>query len=249
MMPENKKCLIIAHRGASAFAPENTIAAFRKAVALKADAIEFDVKLTKDGEMVIIHDQLLERTTNGTGKVIECTLQELQSLDAGSFFGDEFKGEKIPLLKDVLEQFSDEVLINIEITNYKSVQDGLAKKIAHLVKTLHIEKRVFFSSFYPKNLKITAEILPEVPVALLALPGWPGFLMRSRLLFRTSPHLIHPYYQDVNLAYVEKQHQLGRKVNVWTVNQPEDLQKMVAIGVDGLITDDPVVARRVVEAA
>lgn len=248
MMFAKNNCLIIAHRGASAYAPENTIASFQKAVQLKADAIEFDVKLTKDGKMVIIHDQLLERTTNGTGKVIDCTYEELYRLDAGSFFSEEFKGEKIPLLQDVLEQFSDQLLINIEITNYKSVNDGLAEKIAILVKTLKIEDQVFFSSFLPKNLKITSEILPNVPAALLTLPGLPGFFTRSRLFLKHSPKLIHPYYKDVDAAYVQKQHTLGRKVNVWTVNRKDELQQMIKFGVDGLITDDPVLARSLVEA-
>ena len=247
-MISNNKCLIVAHRGASAFAPENTIAAFHKAVELKADAIEFDVKLTIDGEMVVIHDQLLERTTNGSGKVIDCTFEELKRLDAGSFFSEEFKGEKIPSLKDVLEQFSEKLLINIEITNYKSVNDGLAEKIAALVKAMGIENRIIFSSFFPKNLKITSEILPEVPVALLTLPGFPGLLTRSQLFYKRSPKLIHPYYKDVSAAYVKKQHIIDRKVNVWTVNQKEDIQQMICFGVDGLITDDPVLARSLVEA-
>lgn len=244
----NGNCLIIAHRGASAFAPENTMSAFRKAVELKADAIEFDVKLTIDGKMVIIHDQLLDRTTNGSGKVIDCTYEELKRLDAGSFFSEEFKGEKIPLLQDVLEQFSDHLIINIEITNYKSANDGLAEKIANLVKIMGVEKRVFFSSFMPKNLKITSEILPEVPAALLTLPGLPGLLTRSRLFYKRSPQLIHPFFKDVNEAYVKKQHAIGRKVNVWTVNEKEDIQEMIYFGVDGLITDDPVLARNLVEA-
>ncbi len=248
MMVVTNKCLIIAHRGASSFAPENTTAAFRKAVELNADAIEFDVKLTKDGEMVIIHDQLLERTTNGSGKVIDCTYEELYRLDAGSFFSEEFKGEKIPLLKNVLEQFSDKLLINIEITNYKSSHDGLAGNIAALVKAMGIEKRVFFSSFLPKNLKITSEILPEVPTALLTLPGLPGLLSRSGLFYKISPQLIHPYYKDISAAYIKRQHAKGRKVNVWTVNQKEDMQEMIKLEVDGLITDDPVLARKLVEA-
>ncbi len=242
-----KKVLIVAHRGASAFAPENTMAAFKKAVELRADAIEFDVKLTKDGEMVIFHDQTLNRTTNGRGKIINCTYDELISLDAGSHFSDEFKGEKIPLLKNVLEEVVDHLLVNIEITNYKSLDDGLAFKITKLIKEMRIEDRVFFSSFAPKNLKIVSQQLPEVPAALLAFPGILGVVSRSKYFLNLSPRLIHPYFQDVNLRYVTKQHQLGRNVNVWTVNDRKSMKKLIDFGVDGLITDNPTLAQEVLE--
>lgn len=243
---ENKKPIIIAHRGASAYAPENTMAAFQKAVELSADGIEFDVKCSKDGEMVIIHDQSLERTTNGHGRVIETNLKDLRNLDSGSSFSPEFTGEKIPILSEVLEEFSKRLIINIELTNYSSIRDGLAKKAANLVKQMGVENHVIFSSFHPYNLYITRRILPNVPVALLALPGKKGAIFRSNLLRWLSPDLIHPYFSDVDKQFVEKQHQKNRKVNVWTVNTETQIKKLLKDNVDGLITDDPSLAKRII---
>jgi len=244
---ENKKPVIIAHRGASAYAPENTMAAFQKAVELSADGIELDVKCSKDGELVIIHDQTLDRTTNGHGKVVETNLKELRDLDAGSWFSAEFKGEKIPLLREVLEEFSSRLLINVELTNYSSPSDGLAQKAAAMVKHMGVEKSVFFSSFNPYNLVLTRKILPDVPVALLALPGKIGWIFRSNMMKWFSPDLIHPHYNDVNKRFIEKQHQKNRRVNVWTVNTETEIKKLLKDNVDGLITDDPSLAKRLIK--
>jgi len=245
---KDKNPIIIAHRGASSFAPENTMAAFRKAYELNADGIEFDVKLSKDGEMVIIHDQTLDRTTNGHGRVIETKLQDLRSLDAGSSFSESFAGEKIPLLCEVLEEFSDFSTINIEITNYASIGDGLANKICKLVKDMRMERNVIFSSFHPYNLLVVKNKLPMVPAALLALPGKSGRIARSNLLRWLSPDFIHPYYQDVSAEYIDKQHKKSRKVNAWTVDEESDIKKVFEEGVDGIITDNPQLARKVLES-
>ncbi len=243
---ESRPPLIIAHRGASAYAPENTMAAFNKAVDLSADGIEFDVKCSKDGEMVIIHDQTLERTTNGSGRVIDTNFRDLKKLDAGGYFSPDFQGEKIPLLSDVLEEFSSKLLMNIELTNYASIGDGLAKKAANLVKRMGVEESVFFSSFHPFNLLVTKRILPKVPSAILALPGKAGTFARSNIMRWISNELVHPYFEDVDEYFVKKQHQVHRKVNVWTVNSKNDVERMVDKGVDGIITDDPVLAKKII---
>jgi glycerophosphoryl diester phosphodiesterase len=241
------KTLIIAHRGASAYAPENTIAAFQKAIDTKSDAFELDAKLTKDGEIVVIHDQSVDRTSNGKGKVKDLTLEEIQKLDAGSFFSNEFANEKIPTLREVLEKFSGQILINIELTNYSSIFDGLAEKTATLVKTLGVEKSVFFSSFHPLNLVITRKKLPDVQVALLAVPGKFGWLARSNLMRWVSPQIVHPYYKDIDEDYIDNQHKQKRKVNVWTINDEIEMDRFVKANIDGLITDDPILGRKVLE--
>ncbi|HBY09528.1 MAG TPA: glycerophosphodiester phosphodiesterase, partial [Chloroflexi bacterium] len=116
---------IFAHRGASAYAPENTLAAFKLAVDQGADAIELDAKLCADGQIIVIHDQTVERTSNGAGKVADLPLSALQELDAGSWFGLEFKGEPIPTLDEVFEAVGQKIFINIELTNYASPRDLL----------------------------------------------------------------------------------------------------------------------------
>ena len=238
--------IIIAHRGASAFAPENTISAFRMASELKADGIELDVKLSKDGKMVVIHDQSVDRTTNGHGLIKNLMYEELSKLDAGNYFSKNYLGEKIPLLKNVFEQV-DNLLINIEITNYSSIRDGLAEDVCTLVKEMNMEKRVIFSSFHPFNLMTTRKMLPEVPVALLALPNAAGMLQRSFLFRWLSPKFIHPYFSDVSRKYINTQHMHNRKVNVWTVNNKNEMIRLVDAGCDGIITDNPTLAREVLE--
>lgn len=238
---------IIAHRGSKAYAPENTMAAFRMAVAQSADAIEFDVKFTKDRKIIIIHDQTVDRTTNGTGKVKDLSWMDFQSLDAGKFFSSQFEGEQIPLLQDVLIELSNDIICNIEITNYSTIRDGLAKDVANMVKDLGLKSRVFFSSFHPINLMIVRRILPEVPAALLCLPGKVGWLARSGWLFGLSPKIIHPYYSDVDKQYIKKQHDRMRSVNVWTVNDLNEMRELISYNVDGLITDDPLLAKSALE--
>lgn len=239
--------VIIAHRGASAFAPENTIAAFKLAADLKSDGIELDVKLTKDREMVIIHDQTVDRTTDGHGFVNDMLYEEISQLDAGIFFSAEYKGEKIPQLSNVFEEVDEHLLINIEITNYKSIRDGLAEEICSLVKDMEMEKRVIFSSFHPLNLIKTRRVLPQVPVALLALPKTSGFLQRSFLFRWLSPKFIHPFYSDVSSKYVDSQHSHNRKVNAWTVNDENELRRVNIAGCDGIITDNPSLTRKILE--
>jgi len=236
--------LIIAHRGAKAYAPENTMASFQSAVDFKADGVEFDIKLTKDGEIIIIHDLTVDRTTNGKGRVKDFSIAEIQKLEAGKFFSEKFSGEPIPLLSNVLRNLPAQFIINIEITNYGSLFDGLAKKAVKLVKELGVANQVIFSSFFPGNLLITKKYAPEIPVAILANAGLSGWISRSNLMSGISPQYVHPYLSDVNKNYIDRQHDMGRKVNVWTVNDPGEIERLANIKVDGIITDDPLLARK-----
>src|SRR4030066_1443200 len=120
-----KRPTIFAHRGSSAFAPENTVAAFKLAVQQHADAVELDAKLTSDGQVIVIHDQTVDRTTNGTGRVNRLTLVELQNLDAGSHFDATFKGEKVPSLAEVFYTIWNQIFINVEFKNYASPMEDL----------------------------------------------------------------------------------------------------------------------------
>ena len=138
---------IFAHRGASAYAPENTMAAFSLAVHQGADAIELDAKLSADGYVVVMHDDTVDRTTNGTGRVSSLSLAELQKLDAGSKFPPLFKSEKVPTLEEVYETLGRKILINVELTNYSTPMDDLPDKVIALVKKFNLEERVLLSSF------------------------------------------------------------------------------------------------------
>ena len=236
------RILIIAHRGSSAQAPENTLAAFRLAAEQGADAIELDAKLSSDHQVVVIHDNTVERTTGTGGRIRDLSLKQLKNLDAGSYFGAQFSGEAIPTLAEVFETVGLRVLVNVELTNYATPGDNLVSLVCALVKDFHLEERVLFSSFLPKNLVRARQILPEVPCAILALPGLKGWLARSIFMENISPQAVNPYFKDTTASYLRRQAKKGRKTNVWTVNNPTDLARLAKDGANGLITDNPLTA-------
>lgn len=245
MILKHQRPIIFAHRGASLYAPENTLAAFKLAVEQGADAIELDAKLTADGEVVVIHDQTVDRTTEGTGKVNQHKIQELKRLDAGSHFDAGFKGEQIPTLSEVFETVGRSILINIELTNYGSPFDELPKKVAQLVVLHGMQDSVLFSSFNPLALRRIHSLLPETSIGLLALPGGLGALMRSRFNSIVPHHALHPEKRDVTPQLLERLHQNGKRVYVYTVNKAETMHHLFTIGVDGIITDDPILAQKI----
>lgn len=237
--------VIFAHRGASNYAPENTLAAFDLAYRQGAKAIELDAKLSADGKVVVIHDQTVDRTTEGSGKVKEMRLAQLKELDAGSHFDVSFKGEQIPTLDEVLAAFGDLLFINVELTNYASLLDPLPEKVAGLVTRHKLSQRVMFSSFNPIALLRIRRLMPETPIGLLALPGKSGGWARSWLGRTISYQALHPAFRDVTSALVESCHQRGQRVFVWTVNQVEEMRSLLDLKVDGIFTDDPVLAQQV----
>ncbi len=245
MFSELPHPVIIAHRGASAYAPENTLASFELALRQGADAIELDAKLTADGHVVVIHDQTVDRTTANTGRVKELPLAALRKMDAGSHFDIAFKGEPVPSLEEVLKAVGQLTYTNIELTNYTSPGDQLPQKVAELVKRLKLSRRVFFSSFNPLALLRIHRLLPEAPIGLLAFPGWKGAWARSwpgRALIHYQN--LHPEMSDVSPQLVQSVHQRQHKLFVYTVNRKEDMQRLFDLGVDGIFTDDPVLARQ-----
>lgn len=230
-----------AHRGASAHAPENTLAAFELAARQNAPAIELDVKLTADRRVIVLHDQTLNRTTNGSGPIRGLPLAAFRELDAGSWFSNEFRGEKIPTLDEVFETVGKKLHINVELTNYASPWDGLADEVAALVKKFNLQDRVLFSSFFPTNLQITRKYLPGTPRGQLVLPGASGWWQRLAGNFMDL-QAEHPYHADVTEESVHRSHSRGRRVQVWTVNDPQEMQRLATLGVDAIFTDNPLLA-------
>ena len=237
---------IFAHRGSSAHAPENTLAAFELAMRQEADGIELDAKLSADHQVVIIHDQTVDRTTNGTGRVRDFPLSGLRELDAGSHFDVAFKGEPIPTLAEVFEVVGNRTFINIELKNYESPNDPLPERVAELVIHHRMSDRILFSSFNPFVLRRIHHLLPEVPIGLLALPGRFGSLVRSWFgKFIVPYQALHPQLRDVTETLVRHAHRAGHKVNVYTVNQSAEMQRLFSLKVDGIFTDDPLLAKQV----
>jgi glycerophosphoryl diester phosphodiesterase len=239
--------IILAHRGSSAYAPENTLAAFELAVQQGAQAIELDAKLSADGHVIVIHDQSVDRTTDGAGKVAEMTLSAMREMDAGSSFSEKFRGERIPNLDEVFEAVGKRILINVELTNYTTPFDVLVPKVVELVRRHALEKRVLFSSFFPYNLRRARRLLPEVPRGLLTWAGWMGAWWRT-FSWLAPYQALHPYTTSVNARLVQRFHAAGRRVHAWTVNDEVEMRRLFALGVDGIFTDDPLLGLRTLNA-
>lgn len=234
---------IIAHRGASAYAPENTLAAFKLALQQGADGIELDAKLSSDGHVVVIHDQTVDRTTPFHGKVGDFRLAELRKMDAGSHFDIAFKGEPIPTLEEVFKAVGQLTYTNVELTNYASPTDPLPEKVAELVRQFKLAHRVIFSSFSPIALLRIRRLVPEAPIGLLAPPGTKGGLARGWLGRLLKYHSLHPETADATASLVNRVHRRAGWVYVYTVNREDEMLRLFHLGVDGIFTDDPLLAQ------
>jgi len=229
--------LVIGHRGASAHAPENTLAAFRLARDQGADGIEFDVKRCKSGEVVIMHDVSVDRTTHGRGNVHELALRELRALDAG-------RGERVPLLDEAFEELGARgrpgFLFNVEVTNYHTRRDGLEAAVVEVVRRHAIARQVLFSSFNPFSLHQLSLRAPDIPRAILVAPDMPLYLRNVWLGPLVSHQFRHPHFSMVTPGEVETLGGRSLRVNAWTVNDRDEARRLAACGVCGLIGDSPV---------
>ena len=231
--------VIFAHRGDLTYAPENTLPSFQQALQKGADGVELDAKLTADGQVIVIHDMTVDRTTTGKGRVASFKLDDIRKLDAGKWFDEKFNGTKVPMLAEVFELVGKDKLINIELTNYSTPRDGLVLKVCELIKRHNIQKQILFSSFLPSNLKIAAQTLPEIPRGLLAMPGLVGLWARSFGFMFGEYQALHPHISSTSREQVQRVHRLNRRVHVWTANSPEEVNRLKEWGVDGIFTDDP----------
>jgi glycerophosphoryl diester phosphodiesterase len=241
MWTDLQRPTVIAHRGESTHAPENTLAAFILAADKGADAIEMDVKLSADGQVIVLHDQMVNRTTNGIGKVSSLLLASIRNLNAGAWFSEKYSGERIPTLEEVFETVGKRLHMNIELTNYATPGDDLVGKVVELVNKHKLHDRILFSSFFPHNLSKAGVLLPKVPRGLLTMRGFLGSGGRT-IGWRGDYFSLHPFFTDITPGLVNRVQRNKKRVFVWTVNPKEDLQRMISLGVDAIITDDPVLA-------
>jgi len=246
-MEEKPFPLIYAHRGASALAPENTLAAFLLALQAGADGIELDVMLSQDKELLVIHDSTVDRTTDGSGKVAEMPLAALRELDAGTRFGEEFRGEKLPTLAEVFETVGGKMRINVELKNYAQPLDDLTSRVIALTERFHLADSVLLSSFNPINLSKARRQNPKIRRGLLVSPGDRLMLGAGGRLF--PYHALHPYYEDVTPEMAADLRARGKQLNTWTVDDPQALLRLHSIGVDGIISNNPAAARAVLEGS
>lgn len=238
--------LVFAHRGACKVAPENTLAAFQAAVELGADGVELDVQYSSDGALVVFHNPTLEATSNGQGRVTSRTLAELRRLDAGSWFGPGFAGERIPTLDETLDLLHGKLLLNIELKALNSATSGLGRDVVAAVRAHGMAGQVILSSFNPFELRRAAAAGPEMANGLLLSPELPGWTRLGVTRAFSLARGLHPELVMVSESYVAFARRLGLPVRVWTANDEPDLRRMVALGVDAIITDRPDLALAIV---
>ena len=227
----------IAHRGNVARAPENTMAAFRSAIDLGVDMVEMDLQLTRDGAVVVVHDEELGRTVPGKGQVQERTLVQLQELDAGGWFAPAFAGERIPTLEQVLDLFKPTpVQINLELKTNQIPYPGLAERVVAQVLEQGMEEQVILSSFNHETLRAVQQITRKIPCAALfslrLLEPW-------EYLARYDFQALHVMRHGCTPEVVRECQARGFQVRVWTVNEEPEARRLAGMGVDGIITNDP----------
>ena len=215
--------LKIGHRGSRAYEPENTLRSFKKAIELGVDAVELDVRRTKDDKIVVIHDAKVDRTTNGKGLVSELTLEEIKQLVTE-------KGEKIPTLEEALDFLDKKVKILVELK-----ETGLEKQVLSLIHERGLKKNVMIVSFLGEALRKIRELDDEVDIGLI--------YVRHRnpinVALELRANYILPLYRFIHTADVKKAHEKGLKVIVWTINKREEVSEYVKKGVDGIASDKP----------
>lgn len=230
------RTLVLGHRGASAYAPMNTLPAFELALELGADGVELDVHLSKDGALIILHDFTVDHTTNSSGYVRDMTLAELKLLDAGSRFGEKFKGTQIPTLDEVFESVGNKLFINVEIKSETQETDGVEQAVADCIVRHGVQRTVLVSSFNPLALQRFRQIMPDIPIGYLHAPNWTF----SPEVMEQVPHEArHPHHTIIDAPYMEWARKHSYRVNTWTVNDPARAIELRNLGVDAIITDKP----------
>jgi len=232
-----KTVLNIAHRGASGYCPENTMAAFRRGIELGAIAIETDVQMTSDGHLVLIHDEQLERTTGSPKLVKDVTLEELRRLDAGAWFDPAFAGESVPTLDELLELAAPRGLqVNLELKNGVILYPGLEEAVIATVRRFGMESRVIISSFNHYSLVKCKQIAPEIRTGILYMEGlYEPWAYAARI----GADALHAYHYAVIPEWVAEAAQHGVSYHPFTVNDPGEMRRLLDAGVSGIITDYP----------
>lgn len=233
--------ITVAHRGASARAPENTMAAFRIAHAMGADYIELDVRATRDGRLVVLHDATVDRTTDGKGAVGELTYRQLRSLDAGGWFDPGYAGERVPSLDEVLDRLAGKIGLIIELKQperYPGIERLLARELIMRRLDLPSEQGVIIQSFDTDALRTVRTLLPHVPIAVLI--DKPKHVTTADLLdywqFADALHVLHTGLHEPLVSRIRS---YGMAVIAWNVRSSYDIHAMERAGVDGITADDP----------
>lgn len=240
-----KQMKVWAHRGASGYLPENTMEAFELAIEQKADGIELDVQLSKDGEIMVLHDESVDRVTNSSGLLKDFTFSQLKEMRINPGKGPE-KIYRIPTLAEVLDLMRHtDMKVNIELKNSIFLYEGMEEKVITLVKNLGMEEQVIYSSFNHYSLRKIHEMEPEAETGLLMCDGWIDVASYAKKIGVNALHpaVYHLQYPD----FVQNCREQGLKLHVWTANQPEHFAMVKSAGADAVITNYPDKAREFME--
>lgn len=251
---KSKDVLNVAHRGASAYAPEHTIPSYQLGDEMKGDYIEIDLQMTKDGHLIAMHDERLDRTTNGTGRVEDHTLAEIKELDAGSWFNEanpehakpEYEGLKVPTLDEVLDRFGPNKKYYIE-TKAPDVYPGMEEKLLETLERhgLLTEKKlakehVLIQSFSQDSLLKVHDMNPDIPLIQLLSYQAPAKIDDAKLDYiETYAIGVGPNFDQIDRQYVQKVRSHDLEIHPYTVNEKEDMRKLIAWGVTGMFTNHP----------
>jgi glycerophosphoryl diester phosphodiesterase len=243
--------VIIAHRGASAYAPENTLAAVQMAMDQRAEMVEVDILLSKDGVPVLLHDPSLNRTTSGQGLVTDFTLDELKKLDAGSWFSEDFKGETIPTVEELLQLIKGKISVNLEIKTQAltdTLEGGIVQKVVDLVRKHGMEHHVIFSSFDPRAIRQLKEYAPEIPGAILYYAELYGDKHPVDIVRELRADAFNCSWKEIRQDWLDSLHSQNIPVNIYTVNSDTLMHQLLDRGVDGIFTDYPDVLLQVLRS-
>ena len=253
-MTDNLRPQVFAHRGARSVAPENTLPAFQEALEMGVDGIELDVQLSRDGQLVVIHDFTLERTTNGRGRVRDHTAGELAQLEIADCrtspksevrnLKSEIRNPKwnvgVPTFEQVLDLVGDRCQLNVEIKTADTAGGRQeAALLARIIQRRDLHEQVIVSSFNPFALIWMRRSDPRVALGLLYSEAWPIYLRRAWLRPLVRPSALHPHHTMIDKAYMQWARSKGYAVNTWTVNDVEEARRLAGLGVGALISDVP----------
>ena len=241
METKKKNIMVVAHRGASGYAPENTLSAMSKAIEMKAEMSELDVQETADGEIILLHDNTTERTGKKDLNIWELNYDDLKDIEVGEWFSEEYKGEPIPTLKEVIDLVRGKMKLNIELKANKH-EKMLAERSLKVVMDNDFLDQVVFTSFKFDEIRKIRALNKEAKVGYIF-----GKLPENVDVFTEDVDLLSAHYKTVDAEFVKKAKAGGKEVHVWTVNEPEDMKRMIELGVEAIITNYPDVLRNVLD--
>ena len=240
-----EKTLVIAHRGASGYAPENTLCAFEKALEMGCDGLELDIHFSKDKHLIVCHDEKVDRTTNGKGLIKDMTLQEIKELDAGSWYNSEFSDERIPTLEEIFELIKDkDILLNIELKSGPIIYEGIEKALVNMIEEYGFEEKVIVSSFNHYSLIEVKKINKNIKTGILYMAG---LVEPWKYAKRIGADAIHPFFYNIVPELVQRCKKNDILINPFTVNEDIYIMGVVKAGVSGVITNYPDKARKIVD--